>query len=363
MEMGPTRDAGIKSAALDPSAIARVQTGSANCPRTMGRFLRRLEWGLVAACYVAVVYAWTLPSPCGRVGPISASLLWVAVMIRTFTFHGTIAVGAITLVALLRRRWRFAAALTPLVLFGFAGDAAELAPARPAPAGRTLRVMSLNLFVGKADPTETLAEIERLDPDVICLQEFNTRADAALTEALKRTHSYSISESTDRVRGSGIFSRYPIDEAASELFWLDNKSGPQARAHVRCGDETITIYSIHLATPSKGPRFWRQRAQFGTLLERLNAETGPLIVCGDFNATNRTDYAGTLAAMGMRDANACVGAGRQSSWPAWPSIAWLPRLRIDHIYLSRELSARTAIIGRPVGSDHSPIVADVGRMP
>jgi endonuclease/exonuclease/phosphatase (EEP) superfamily protein YafD len=41
-------------------------------------------------------------------------------------------------------------------------------------------------------------------------------------------------------------------------------------------------------------------------------------------------------------------------------LAWLPGIRIDHVYLSPELTATAARVGSFVGSDHRPVIAEVG---
>jgi endonuclease/exonuclease/phosphatase (EEP) superfamily protein YafD len=41
-------------------------------------------------------------------------------------------------------------------------------------------------------------------------------------------------------------------------------------------------------------------------------------------------------------------------------MQWLPGVRIDHIFVSNQLTFTQFFVGEHDGSDHLPIVADVG---
>jgi endonuclease/exonuclease/phosphatase (EEP) superfamily protein YafD len=64
----------------------------------------------------------------------------------------------------------------------------------------------------------------------------------------------------------------------------------------------------------------------------------------------------------MRSAHELVGFGLSNTWgPRWyPSLNWLPGVRIDHIWLSSELTATSSAVGLDTGSDHRPVIADIG---
>ena len=56
-----------------------------------------------------------------------------------------------------------------------------------------------------------------------------------------------------------------------------------------------------------------------------------------------------------------AGVGRGSTWPVLPRWrAWLPGVRIDHVFLTPQLTCTRDAVGGFDGSDHLPIYADVG---
>jgi endonuclease/exonuclease/phosphatase (EEP) superfamily protein YafD len=111
--------------------------------------------------------------------------------------------------------------------------------------------------------------------------------------------------------------------------------------------------------PSRPVRNARRRAQFVHLLERLANESRPLIVAGDFNSASGTTYTAALENLGLTDAHRASGHSRGATWPARGPLAWLPGIRIDHVFLSPELTALGAIVGEAAGSDHRPVVVEV----
>ena len=63
--------------------------------------------------------------------------------------------------------------------------------------------------------------------------------------------------------------------------------------------------------------------------------------------------------MGFTDAWDIAGRGRGATWPANSFLRYLPGVRIDHMYLSEELTATKVRRGTLPGSDHRYVVADI----
>jgi endonuclease/exonuclease/phosphatase family metal-dependent hydrolase len=84
----------------------------------------------------------------------------------------------------------------------------------------------------------------------------------------------------------------------------------------------------------------------------------PVILVGDFNATQRTVVHRTLVS-GLANAHALkpASAPRAATFPAS-----LPMLRIDHIFVSRGIKVRSVRVGASplarAASDHLPLVMD-----
>ena len=63
----------------------------------------------------------------------------------------------------------------------------------------------------------------------------------------------------------------------------------------------------------------------------------------------------------MADGFELAGHGRGSTWPVEPQwMQWLPGVRIDHVFVSPQLTCTQFIVGEYDGSDHLPVIADIG---
>jgi endonuclease/exonuclease/phosphatase family metal-dependent hydrolase len=105
----------------------------------------------------------------------------------------------------------------------------------------------------------------------------------------------------------------------------------------------------------------RRRDEVRTLVSMLEDVDGPVIVCGDFNMTERSPDHRLLAGR-LRDAYRAVGAGMGLSFPrrgafplAFPA-PW-PTLRLDYVWHSEHFEPAWAYRGDAGHSDHHPIVA------
>ena len=86
------------------------------------------------------------------------------------------------------------------------------------------------------------------------------------------------------------------------------------------------------------------------------------MIVGDFNFTQMTAEYGRLRAAGLRSTHDLAGYGVGNTWgPKWyPWLNRLPGVRIDQMLISRELTATAHHVGGDTGSDHRPIIAEVG---
>lgn len=348
----------VRAAAQDAASKPEARREARSMQRA-GKLGRRLAVGSVALLYV-YAGAGYLPEGLTGANPLWLPLTWPAFFGRTFAVHIALALLGAVMIALAARRRRLAVALLPLVLLGFVGRVRDYVPLRPEPAGPTLRVMSLNVMGSNTQLDRALGEIERLQPDVLCLVEYNDRVHAGLGAALAARYPFHVLETTTTLRGAAIYARLPL-VAPPEKFLLDSRSGPAFRAELEHAGQRWVVYCVHLQPPSSPARFLRQRQGLATLRERLAHEALPTVVCGDFNFTNDCPAADVLALSGFTDVNRIRGSGPEQTWSYRGLRAWLPRVRIDHILLSAGLTCRTPEVGQDAGSDHRAVVADVGQ--
>jgi vancomycin resistance protein VanJ len=150
-----------------------------------------------------------------------------------------------------------------------------------------------------------------------------------------------------------------VDGAAVHLVNL-HLAPPQARSLRRGGVRLLGGFST--ATRRSGVD------QLMVRLQPLAAGPDPLIVAGDLNMTELAPEYDRLRAAGLTDAHERAGRGFGWTFPATPVLRLVglglppgPVVRIDHVLFSRQLDARRVTVhSDPTGSDHRPLVVDLG---
>jgi endonuclease/exonuclease/phosphatase (EEP) superfamily protein YafD len=323
------------------------------------RMLTWQAWLVVGAAYAAVAFAWLFPQDFTNETPGYVRTAWTAFVIRTFLFHlGMVVASAGAVALLLRRRWLLLATL-PLTFFALGPAVWSYVPrAKPAIAGETVRVLSANLLQTNEAADAIITEVLAVHPDIIVFQEYATHWHTALAPALAREYPHARHVVMDGCFGVAVYSRRPLQETPQ--LQLGRYGLPQMRLTTQISGRTVALYNVHLMPPQGVAHTCEQRAMFRDLCAQLRRETRPFIICGDFNFTGDSAYADELRRLGIRDAHDLSGTGRGTTWPVIGPFRYVPGLRLDHVYLSGELTSSASRTGYGQGSDHRPVVAEVG---
>lgn len=285
---------------------------------------------------------------------------------------GALFLGVVPALALDRRSaWRATLPMLVIYLFGVLDlrlGVGRLEPARDV----TIRVMELNAGAGspRGGPTATavLAEMARLHAEVLVVAECS----ASLADAIGARDGWEVRRSVSSVC---LASRYPVLtwEVRDPMdFWRANGSGAISRATLDTPAGVVRIGLVHLETPRDALDNFGDLSTIPTLgnITRQNTaarehesavarewifrgETWPTIVAGDFNlpiesAIYRRYWGGLRNAL-SRGGIGFVDTKHTRRWG----------IRIDHILTTDEIVTRRAIIGRDVGSDHRPVLAEL----
>ncbi len=325
------------------------------------RALRTEAWVFVVGSYVLVAYAFLFPQDFRNAAPLYVAAGLTAFMVRTFLFHIGLVLLAIAMVAAARRCRRLALATLPLLLVALGPELWEYRPKSPPEIrGEAITVMSVNLLMVNRSTDGIIEEIERAAPDLLLLQEYTVHWHAAMREALGTSYPHIACVPRADSFGVAVYSRRPFSGPVAKSVPLADASVPQMRAVVEIAGRDVAVYNVHLLPPRRLDYTTVTRLQFADLLDRVNDESLPVIVAGDFNFTQRSPQAAALGRNGMRDAHSLGGWGRGTTWPVNTFFRWVPNLRLDHIYVSGALTATGCRTGEGEGSDHRPVMADVG---
>jgi len=227
------------------------------------------------------------------------------------------------------------------------------------PESVTLRVMTLNMRFGRADPRQ-LVYIARRRADVIMLQEFTVEAKEALSTAgIDAVFPYQALDPRVGTLGVGVYSRFP--STADEKIGGIKTSLFGMRIRVAGAQDEVSVISAHLTAPWPQPidDWHRELATFPRTLRELAADAGAgsIIIGGDFNSTiDMRPFRRVFRSSGFRDAAEQAGAGRVFTYPS--NRRFPPLIGIDHI-LTRNAIASSLTNVDIARTDHRALITEI----
>lgn len=218
-----------------------------------------------------------------------------------------------------------------------------------------MRLLTANLYTGRASVSSFVEALETERPDVVVCQEVGT--DAA--EMLRARYSHGFATGDDHTHsGRAMVSNFPI-----EVTSLDMAHRPGLRTRIELDGVGVELVGIHLANPVMGPAAVAdRRRQTRSVIEHLDTVGTPAIVVGDMNATPLWPAYRRLRTRlrdGVADAERRRSKRPGRTWAPRPE--WQPMLRIDHI-LTAGVRIDEVAVRRIEGSDHRAVAANVTRV-
>ena len=295
---------------------------------------------------------------------------------------------ALALFWIIRWRWIPASALLVLVVIGsfnvslFYRGQLRRTYGEPQYDRSAIKLMTFNVRYYYDDRGQTTADrvtrlLQQIDPDIICLQEYNARVageSAAFTKLLEK-YAQVVSDGSSAAGPMLILSKYPIIHAnTSPVFessiWAD----------LQIGDDVVRVFNNHLHTTDikvDDDKFITQRlyltdstrwakirsivhrhrknsvlraAQVDKIAPVIASTQMRYIICGDFNDTP-VSYVYRTMARGAKDAFSECGKGYSHTYRGFFNT-----LRIDYVLRSAGLEAVSYKVYHVNYSDHLPVV-------
>jgi endonuclease/exonuclease/phosphatase (EEP) superfamily protein YafD len=215
-----------------------------------------------------------------------------------------------------------------------------------------VRIFFANVRADNPNKESILEEIAAANPDVAVLVEFTHNWYSTFRAAPQmKPYKYHTDKSHARVGLVNVFSKLPL-LTESQVF--DHGRTLQT-VDVAIGSQTLRIIGLHAPRPTSRSgnyeQFWQEA------IPRLTAEQGPVVVVGDFNATQYSRVYQELTADHLRSAHEDRARGYATTWPN--DRFWLPPIRIDQALLSADVQCLGITEGVGRGSDHRPLIIDV----
>ncbi|MBT1172817.1 endonuclease/exonuclease/phosphatase family protein [Bifidobacterium sp. MA2] len=220
------------------------------------------------------------------------------------------------------------------------------------------RVMTFNVYKGRADARAIVDTVRDQHVEVLALQETTEAFVARLDEAgIGDYLPYSHVSSSDGVYGNGLWSATPLGDPADDDVNSSASFMPGGTVAFAGGARSIRFVSVHTTAPVPG--YWGQwrRALDELALMRDDAST-VYVFMGDFNATY--DHAPFRGFLGDRFSDAARMAGRGFTF-TWPADRIVPPAfaGIDHVVVDRGIVAGEMKVKRIAGSDHEALLATI----
>ena len=280
---------------------------------------------------------------------------WVFELADVFRLQYLAVLVVSTVAALALRRPRLAVLAATLALVNVAVLGISLTPTATASgelAQGSLRLVVANVEVGNTDFAAVGRLVTQTRPDVFGVTELTPLMARHLARELPQYHARVLETRSDAY-GIGIFSRLPLRSA--RVVHLPADGGPPtAVASVRLAGRSVTVVVTHVHTPFAGSIHVRQLQALAEARPHLGER---VVVCGDFNTPPWSgplrDFAGDAVLRDLYGRHAWRGY----SWPTWSSLLRVP---LDNCFLSDGLGVRAYRDGPNVGSDHRPLVVDLG---
>lgn len=226
---------------------------------------------------------------------------------------------------------------------------------RPQPdaCGPMLRVLTHNMYFGRADAEILITRVRQLGADVLFLQELSEDAVTRLKQAgLDDLMQYTQLDLRGGSRGSGIYARFPLSEGPAVP--MIHMAQPTALLELPNG-QRVELVCVHPVTPRPlhaGATQWRE--EIGVLPAPGDL---PRIVAGDFNATLDHAVFRDVLRLGYADAGQQAGGALTPTWgPPGQNSALFT---LDHVLVDRNCAVLGYSVHTVPGTDHRAVYAEI----
>lgn len=227
-------------------------------------------------------------------------------------------------------------------------------------AGRPLKIVSFNVFIGNRDFQTTIDYLRQCDADLIGIIECTPAWESAIREGIKDLYPYDTRDIMPGWSGNHIWSRIPITPGyKDEHFGQIAGANKLMAVKAQWAGQPFIYAAVHPASPDRFEALKLRNQEFDLISSVAQSNAAgrnyPIVFAGDFNCTSGSAFFTELIeSSGLVDTR--KGFGLQASWPTYAPPILIP---IDHVLVSDQWKTRYREIGPNLGSDHLPVYIEL----
>ena len=334
----------------DPAAPAPT-------PRALTSIVRTAFWTLVVLAFpgcllTSLAYFVSRPAVLAQLSP--------------FRVQYAVLLAGLGLFGLALRHFRWALLFLAFAAFNLWAVFYSTPPPSPSMAGTApraaLKILLSNVLSSNPDPAPLLALIAAEKPDLVALLEINRRWENQLSAALGPDYPQATFRSREDNFGIALLSRIPTSD--TRLEFLADAEVPSLSLTLALDGQPLRVLLTHPLPPGDTTstalrdRHLAALNDWATTTRQPAAgKAMPVLILGDLNSTPWCPpLRHLLADAGLRPAR-CDHAWVAPTWPA--PIPFL-RIPLDHALLDSSLACTSYRVGPDIGSDHLPVILEVG---
>ena len=205
-----------------------------------------------------------------------------------------------------------------------------------------------------------LAEIEKMNPDIMLFTETNTTWMNQIKAGLSKEYKYQVEVPLENTYGMLLYSKFKLIKP--EIKYLVDDSIPSIHTKVKLNKkEEIQLYAVHPTPPmpQHNPSSSDRDAELMKIALKARNSKLPVIVIGDFNDVAWSQTTTLFKHVGeLLD----VRVGR-NFYNTFSAKSTLLRWPLDQIFVSEEFRVKTINTGTDIKSDHYIFYAQLFLQP
>ncbi|MFK8053394.1 MAG: endonuclease/exonuclease/phosphatase family protein [Woeseiaceae bacterium] len=215
-------------------------------------------------------------------------------------------------------------------------------------------ILFVNLLVGNGNTRPLIAMVDDEQPTIVAVVELTPRHAQRLAPIHERyPHRYI--DPRFAYGGIAIYSQIPL--VATEVLHTSREAPVVATSLITVAGKRLRLVVAHPLSPTSFDGAARRNEQLDVLGDYLADQEYPVVLAGDLNITMWSPYYADFVAR-TQLVNAQWGRMIEGTWPAW----FGPKVPIDHVLVSPDLSIAQFDVLDAVESDHLPIRAKIKIM-